>query len=209
MTPLMTNPGNVKLLVEAGADVNLCCKQGFSALYYALYSGKLKSAKFLLENGASTTLKTGRSVMSLLIERRHSVIESYELLVQYGANVNQMDSTGKTPLHVLLIHRFFDFEAEKLFEFFLDNKADVKVQADGQTSLSLCIAGVEKFATRTAKFLVRKYFALNEVIDKDGNNPVLLMIKLQRWQLLEWVTRKLHFNGIIILTYFLFSIIAY
>jgi ankyrin repeat protein len=104
-TPLMDNldsyklPQNAIMLINQGADINLCNKEGASPLYWALYEGKFDIASTLFDKGAywKVTTKKGISITEEVLSHCSTdFIEYY--LKKTGYGINQKDKNGKTPL---------------------------------------------------------------------------------------------------------------
>jgi ankyrin repeat protein len=90
----------LKLLVEAGADVNRIDRTGVPTLVRVCRHFREDSARFLIESGAnvnaiSTTLQTP---LIAAVE----MPEIVRLLLEHGANPNNQDSQGNTALHKAL-----------------------------------------------------------------------------------------------------------
>jgi uncharacterized protein len=49
----------VKLLIERGADVNLCDEGGYNALHWAIAEGHVEAAKSLKSAGSSISVASG------------------------------------------------------------------------------------------------------------------------------------------------------
>ncbi|KAJ4296182.1 hypothetical protein N0V90_006226 [Kalmusia sp. IMI 367209] len=101
-----------RLCLDFGADVNaLKGWNGQSALMIAIHFGNLDVAKLLIVNGAmvsysppdSNLTALHRCVRLAVTGSAKDALEIMDLLFQFGANPNQMDRTGETPLHKLLI----------------------------------------------------------------------------------------------------------
>lgn len=82
--PYMENPAAVKILIDAGADVNCVGDYGRTLLFEAIYGAYMSEEGFKTEGGIHFT-------------PYH--IESIKLLIASGANVNARDENGNTPLH--------------------------------------------------------------------------------------------------------------
>lgn len=80
----MDNPAAVKILIDAGADVNCVGDYGRTLLFEAIYGAHMREEGFKTEGGIHFT-------------PYH--IESIKLLIASGANVNARDDNGNTPLH--------------------------------------------------------------------------------------------------------------
>ena len=87
------------LLITAGADVNLADGESGTALMCTINNNHEKVFTYLLEKGADTnkvSRDNGRSAMHYAA--RYSKLKFMQSLIQYGANVNQADDSGQTPL---------------------------------------------------------------------------------------------------------------
>jgi len=99
----------VKLILEAGADVNAKHKNGQTALHllldvrysdYSQYCLSKDTLELLLADGADVSLKdnNGRTPLHLAVESADGDV--VKLLIDHGANVNiRDDATGSTALH--------------------------------------------------------------------------------------------------------------
>lgn len=101
-----------RLCLDFGADVNaLKGWNGQSALMIAIHFGNLEVAKLLIVNGAmvsysppdSNLTALHRCVRLAVTGSATDALEIMELLFEHGANPNQADRAGETPLHKLLI----------------------------------------------------------------------------------------------------------
>lgn len=94
-TPLhVANDQTARMLLEGGADVHCRNSRHSTPLLTAVNSGKLIVAKLLLDNGANVDDNGDGS--SALHSHHHEVLE---LLVKgYGANINNQNILGETPL---------------------------------------------------------------------------------------------------------------
>lgn len=116
-----------RLLVEHGADVNLCQKNGESALANAANRGNVELSLYLLEHGADPNLRkpfgtplafaNGAAVMRVLLDHGadpnipdedgdlpvigsidSNSLDEVELLINYGTDMNHPNKQGETPL---------------------------------------------------------------------------------------------------------------
>ena len=110
----------VKMLIEAGADVNKTDDEGFTALIAASYYGNYRCVEYLLQSGADVNIKTKRSKTTALIlacmyheeickimpvmngfeyvAEDHNVQKCIEALINAGADVNVTDAKGNVPI---------------------------------------------------------------------------------------------------------------
>ena len=85
----------VKLLVEAGADVNL---YGWPPLSYAAYNGHLAVADYLIKRGAEVNAKAANGGTALFFAARFGHEAVVELLLKNGADPTVTDEYGETAI---------------------------------------------------------------------------------------------------------------
>ncbi len=102
----------VKILIDAGADVNKPDNHLSSPLYYSLgYSNQpinLSIVKLLLENNSDAKQAMDNGDTPMHMSHYKADLDSIKLLLQYGADINVSNAEGKTPLHCLLEKRNID-----------------------------------------------------------------------------------------------------
>jgi ankyrin repeat protein len=113
-----------KLLVDNGADVNIVCASG-TALSAASGENDQSVIKFLLERGARIDAIDNSNCTALRTASRHGYIESVELLVAKGADVN-IPSDHTTPL--IAAARFGHTD---IMAILIDAGADVNARNSG------------------------------------------------------------------------------
>eukprot|EP00042_Codosiga_hollandica_P035347 m.261478 g.261478 ORF g.261478 m.261478 type:complete len:320 (+) comp54610_c0_seq5:92-1051(+) len=88
----------VRLLIQAGANVNLSNPNGLTPLHEAAWRGDSEIARELLAAGASplTMSQFGTTPLHDAVLGNH--MEIIALLIKHGANVNAADSCGNTAL---------------------------------------------------------------------------------------------------------------
>lgn len=89
------NLSYVKLLVDAGADVNL---YGWSPLIYAAYNGHAQIVDYLLKRGAQIDAITENGSSALFFAARFGHIEVVELLLKNKADPTITNENGDTAL---------------------------------------------------------------------------------------------------------------
>ena len=162
------NADMVKLLIDAGADVNtLIPSQVVSPeklpdtllLEYTFYGndtetffgGKrpltdYKALKLLIDAGANVNAKNGRG--DAMINNYHQLIgcpECVKLLINAGANVNTKDIYGITPLHGILMESQFqpEYLDPDLISFLIESGADPYYLAqDRFTAMSIAESAI-------------------------------------------------------------------
>lgn len=103
---LAADEGNVEcvdLLLSKGADTKLKNHRGFTALHLAARSSSLECVESLLRNGNADPNAEDydkRTPLHAAIGKSESAFDIIETLISWGANVNQKDEYGFTPLHL-------------------------------------------------------------------------------------------------------------
>ncbi|TFB03946.1 Ankyrin-3 [Trichoderma ghanense] len=125
---------NFKLLVNAGADVNLQdTKRGDTPLTIAAYRGMLNRVKYLLKRGADIHLGSRCDGAAIHQACRYQKFDVLKYLVENGAHVNQVVEYGiaGTPLQAACL-AYVDDETErivdKMVEYLLAHGADVTIE---------------------------------------------------------------------------------
>ncbi len=88
----------VQLLVKRGADPSVADQSGSTPLHVAAWEGKPRTARALLEAGATVNFPAGQS-SPLHKAAWVGHAETVELLLKAGAEPNARDADGQTPLH--------------------------------------------------------------------------------------------------------------
>ncbi|MGH1543612.1 MAG: ankyrin repeat domain-containing protein [Arenicella sp.] len=93
----------VEWLVEQGADLHKEDEYGDSPVHQRAGSHR-SSIKVLLDLGADVTSNTKRSGTPLHAAARSRNVPNAKLLLQYGSDINEKDSSGMTPLEKALVY---------------------------------------------------------------------------------------------------------
>jgi ankyrin repeat protein len=101
----------VKLLVQAGADINaIDSETGMTLLHRSIGEGGLDTIKFLLEHGAEVNIpateKRGTPLQDAILNQE---VEIAQLLLEYGADINAPPSEkqGATALQAAALHGYY------------------------------------------------------------------------------------------------------
>ena len=130
-TPLYMAASNgnieaVKILLEAGADVNAKNFKGETPLYVAISKNNNELAKLLMQYNADVNHKVhGWTPLYFAILKKNNEIA--KILIEHNANVDLIDYYGYSPL--MLAARNGDVEAVQLL---IDNGADITRQSTPQ-----------------------------------------------------------------------------
>jgi ankyrin repeat protein len=126
----------IRLLVEAGADVNSRIKSNATALHLAAQKGDLNILQYLIDKGGLVDAQTNQGRTPLFQAVANGHVEAVDLLARAGANVNVLENKGLRcrPLH------FAAVKGQKaMVERLLDLGADIDATtgSEGQTALKL------------------------------------------------------------------------
>ena len=151
----------VKYLVEQGADLYCQNKDGSTALELAVsYSSKCDLAKYLFEQSADVNSKINfQALLPVALAQDDDYHIKY--FVKHGANVNEMDTNGDTPLHLAILSNNLH-----IVKYLVENGSDVNGRnAVGQTALHLSASQGE---FEIFRYLVKNGSNVNGR-DADGN----------------------------------------
>ncbi|TAL40058.1 MAG: hypothetical protein EPN97_00965 [Alphaproteobacteria bacterium] len=127
----------IKLLIDAGIPVHTRDADGNTALYCALYEGKLGTVKLLLDNGADLSLRP-RFGSTALMAALHSGSEALvRLLLGKGEKPDDHNDYGQNALHAL---RWCPNSSVDFAALLVKHGADVNCAAqNGDTPLADCM----------------------------------------------------------------------
>ena len=139
---------SVEILVAAGAGLELKSANLYSALAIAVGERKFWAAKALLDAGASVNTRVGLKQLSplMLVARHHKTterekhiiegaepLEVAERLLELGADANEANADGETPLMYAAAH-----DNPALIAVLVQHGADLeRVSAQGMTALEI------------------------------------------------------------------------
>eukprot|EP01100_Stratorugosa_tubuloviscum_P007291 TRINITY_DN304_c0_g3_i3.p1 TRINITY_DN304_c0_g3~~TRINITY_DN304_c0_g3_i3.p1 ORF type:complete len:1454 (+),score=867.69 TRINITY_DN304_c0_g3_i3:46-4407(+) len=154
----------LKMLIEAGSNINVEDKDGATPLHHAANMGHLKIVKTLLKSAAKLQAKDndGSTPLHNACLSGHYPIVEY--LLQKGASVDDIDSSNGTPLL-----NAASGGHSKIVEFLIKKGAKVNAPDDrGTTALHFsCYNGFEKIV----KLLIANGSKV-EPIDNNGSTPL-------------------------------------
>jgi ankyrin repeat protein len=128
----------ISLLLEAGADITSCDRDGRTALHYATLSGSIETVAFLIQHGAAVDVsdKDGSTALVLAVEHGHT--ELVKLLVAKGANTETVNSKRQTPLLLAAGKNYLE-----ILNFLLQNGARVNSKTGDEAFTPLQLAAAK------------------------------------------------------------------
>jgi len=104
--------GIAEFLIDKGADVDLGKEGGWKPIHAATYNEFEKLTTLLVEKGAALSPPCeeikGYTPLHILLSTEDAPHKLIELLVKNGAQLNAINSSGGTPLHLAVFWGHFD-----------------------------------------------------------------------------------------------------
>lgn len=89
-----------EVLIQHGVNIDPVNKKGSTPFFFACQEGNIDVVKFLVRNGADTTIgKNGISPFHMACYRGHLDVVTY-LVVEVDIDPHAVDGSGRTPLEV-------------------------------------------------------------------------------------------------------------
>jgi ankyrin repeat protein len=101
--------GNVdvtRLLIDSGADINLCAKGAISILHRAIKNNQIETAKLLIERGAKLNLKDPYGRIEIHLAALHNSVGLVQSLLEHGVDVDALDGHNHTALYYAAKHGY-------------------------------------------------------------------------------------------------------
>ena len=159
----------VRLLLDHGARVNMTNGSGWTPLNNAIQHGNVPAVRLLLEHGARVNAGWDAQGGTPLINSLYSSEEGAEirkLLLKYGADVNQADRAGQTPLMAAI-----EQKDTAMMEALLRRGARVNAHdQEGQTALMRAAEGNNRLPL--VKLLL-KHGAAIDAADRKGRTALM------------------------------------
>ncbi len=124
----------LSLLLEHGADPNIPTIDGYLPLYFLADHNQCNCVELLLKYKANPNIwMHGKSLLSHVVDRYHTIMKMVKLLLSYGANPNIIDykyGQIKAPILYAIYHHDIDIlelllkhGADPNFSYISDNRA--------------------------------------------------------------------------------------
>lgn len=157
-------------LLENNASPSVQDSSGATPLHEAVRYGNLQIARSLLDAGAdvNATDNLGKAPI-MLIFPKEKMLETYQLLVKYRADMSRKDMFGDTILHTATM---IGVEPE-VITFLIQSGAEVDAK-NKEGSTALCIA-VQKKQVEIVKMLVQNGADIHTK-DANGKTPLILAL---------------------------------
>ena len=155
---------SAKLLIEAGANLEIADENGCTPLYVAVEEGHTAVVELLINAGANIEAANTYGNMPLheaVWEEQTTVIE---ILLQAGANINTCDAFGKTPLCLAAA-----LNRPKAAKMLIEARANLEIaDENGYTPLTRAV----KYGQMAVLELLINAGANLEAADIDGSTPL-------------------------------------
>ncbi|XP_052703310.1 serine/threonine-protein phosphatase 6 regulatory ankyrin repeat subunit A-like isoform X3 [Crassostrea angulata] len=156
----------IQLLLNHGADINLCMKDGTSPLFVACENGDNSIVQLLLRNRAAINLCQINGTSPLYIACQNGHESTVQLLLRYGADINLCQIDQASPLYTACQNGH-----DNTVQLLLSNGADTNLYKWDGTS-PLCTA-CENGHESTVQLLLSNGADINICMD-DGTSPLYI-----------------------------------
>lgn len=123
-------PKIARMLIDAGARLNLQDQSGKVPLYFAVYNNYSYLVKYLLERGANPNIPDNVGWTPLMVEvaNYNPSSEIVTQLIQAGADINLRETQGKSAVDLLIINYgdYYDTYKKRMKFFELKNNEKEK-----------------------------------------------------------------------------------
>ena len=168
----------VKILINAGVDVNLPVENGLTPLHISSHKGHVEVVEALIKAGAKVDSKISDDKTPLHISSHEGHVKVVEALIKAGASPNFARKNGATPLHIASSKGYLE-----VVEALIKAGADPNLaQKDGITPLH--IASQEGYG-KIVDVLLNAGAKVDSKISDDGKTPLHLASLRGRVEIVE------------------------
>ena len=121
------DPEALRILLEAGADVNARDGNGARPLHRAVYNNNTEALRILLEAGADVNAHDGNGIRPLHRAVYNNNPEALRILLEAGADVNAQGQFGITPLNSVVSQRDFNERSVAVVRMLLEFGANPEI----------------------------------------------------------------------------------
>ena len=171
------NPNIVKLLIDAGADVDERNENQDTALKIAVLKNNATITKYLIKAGADVNFKDANAVSLLHLATECGNVEIITALIAKGANLDSKSELNETPLYIALKNSQRD-----IFKLLLDAGANLNLKYENNRTLLQIVAAGEHWKMKWAWQELLKHNADLNWQDDDGFTALMLSVN-HKWHL--------------------------
>lgn len=165
----------IKILIDAGADVNdVCTKNRSTALHCAVQNNSVSRTEYLLSQGANVNFKDNNKLTPLHYVTLYNQLDSHfnvaEILLKNKANIDAQYEFGRTPFYRLICQANV-----RIVQLFLNYKSKINIPGkSGHIPLfeAICTKNFED-----VKLLVTHGSDINKINLIDGSTTELNLFK--------------------------------
>jgi ankyrin repeat protein len=176
----MNNFEMMQLLLDYGADINSFFTDGnneYTPLKRALFRSNQALVLFLLQRGANPNQLFGQysktTCMHYCAKQSNYILLC--LLIQYGGNINVMDSNDNNILHIIFFHYIFYTSPNKIEWLILKGLNVHYKNFDGKTPLDLAIGNGSYFIIQE---IVENAIVKARTIKQKFPQDILVLLRL-------------------------------
>lgn len=150
----------IRILCQAGADINTTDNNGGTPIYHAIANNRLKNIEVLIQEGANVNIKNKNGLTPLCLAVAEQNHECVRLLCQAGANVNSKGTDGRTALRIATVKK-----QEEAVRLLLSHGAT----EERETSLILAILAKNENIVKA----LLEAGTTPDCYDNSGNSPLI------------------------------------